>query len=50
MRRVLETDHDGGLYRKRKTMIEPAFANTKFNRRSTASNAEADLPHAPNDD
>src|SRR5665213_3338566 len=33
MRRVLETDHGGGLYRKRKAMIEPVFANTKFNRR-----------------
>jgi transposase len=33
MRRVLKTDHGGGLYRKRKAMIEPVFANTKFNRR-----------------
>jgi hypothetical protein len=33
MRRVLETDHGGGLYRKRKAMIEPALANTKFNQR-----------------
>ena len=33
MRRVLATDHGGGLYRKRKAMIEPVFANTKFNRR-----------------
>src|SRR5271165_3554762 len=33
MRRVLETDFGGGLYRKRKAMIEPVFANTKFNRR-----------------
>ncbi len=33
MRRVLQTDHGGGLYRKRKAMIEPVFANTKFNRR-----------------
>jgi Transposase DDE domain len=33
MRRVLETDNGGGLYRKRKAMIEPVFANTKFNRR-----------------
>src|SRR5271169_4244641 len=32
MRRVLETDLGGGLYRKRKAMIEPVFANTKFNR------------------
>jgi hypothetical protein len=33
MRGVLETDLGGGLYRKRKAMIEPVFANTKFNRR-----------------
>jgi transposase len=33
MRRVLQTDHGGGLYAKRKAMIEPVFANTKFNRR-----------------
>ena len=33
MRRVLESELGGGLYRKRKAMIEPVFANTKFNRR-----------------
>ena len=33
MRRVLETDRGGELYRKRKAMIEPVFAHTKFNRR-----------------
>jgi len=33
MRRVLDTDHGGGLYRKRQGMIEPVFADTKFNRR-----------------
>jgi len=33
MRRVLETELGGALYRKRKAMIEPVFANTKFNRR-----------------
>lgn len=33
MRRVLETDAGGELYRKRKAMIEPVFADTKFNRR-----------------
>jgi len=33
MRRVLETDTGGDLYRKRKAMVEPVFANTKFNRR-----------------
>ena len=33
MRRVLASDRGGELYRKRKAMIEPVFANTKFNRR-----------------
>ena len=33
MRRVLESDTGGGLYRKRQQMIEPVFADTKFNRR-----------------
>ena len=33
MRRVLETEHGGGLYRRRQGMIEPVFADTKFNRR-----------------
>ena len=33
MRRVLETDAGGELYAKRQTMIEPIFADTKFNRR-----------------
>jgi hypothetical protein len=33
MRRVLETDRGGGLYAKRQGMIEPVFADTKFNRR-----------------
>ena len=33
MRRVLATELGGALYRKRKVMIEPVFANTKFNRR-----------------
>jgi transposase len=32
MRRVLATEHGGGLYRKRQAMIEPVFGNTKFNR------------------
>jgi hypothetical protein len=32
MRRVLATDHGGGLYRKRQAMIEPVFGHTKFNR------------------
>jgi hypothetical protein len=33
MRHVLETDLGGMLYRKRQGMIEPVFADTKFNRR-----------------
>jgi len=32
MRRVLATDRGGGLYRKRQPMIEPVFAQVKFNR------------------
>jgi hypothetical protein len=33
MRRVLATEHGGALYAKRQTMIEPVFADTKFDRR-----------------
>jgi hypothetical protein len=33
MRRVLDTDRGGGLYARRQGMIEPVFADTKFNRR-----------------
>jgi transposase len=33
MRRVLDTEHGGGLYAKRQGMIEPVFADTKYNRR-----------------
>ncbi len=33
MRRVLETEAGAELYRRRKAMIEPVFADTKFNRR-----------------
>jgi transposase len=33
MRRVLKTETGHALYRKRKTMIETVFADTKFNRR-----------------
>jgi transposase len=33
MRRVLATDLGAALYRKRSAMIEPVFADTKFNRR-----------------
>lgn len=32
MRRVLSTEHGESLYRQRKAMIEPVFADTKFNR------------------
>ncbi len=33
MREVLATDYAGGLYRRRKAMVEPVFAQTKHNRR-----------------
>jgi len=33
MGRVLATDRGGGLDAKRQGMIEPVFADTKFNRR-----------------
>lgn len=33
MRNVLETDYGGGLYGRRKVMVEPVFAQTKHNRR-----------------
>ena len=33
MRRVLASEHGGALYAQRKAMIEPVFADTKFNRR-----------------
>jgi transposase len=33
MRRALATDQGGALYAKRQAMIEPVFADTKFNRR-----------------
>jgi transposase len=33
MRRVLQTEHGGELYRKRKALVEPVFGNTKYNRR-----------------
>jgi hypothetical protein len=33
MRRVLATEVGSALYAKRQTMIEPVFADTKFNRR-----------------
>jgi hypothetical protein len=33
MRRALATEHGGALYAKRQVMVEPVFADTKFNRR-----------------
>lgn len=33
MRRVLETERAGALYRQRQIMVEPVFGDTKFNRR-----------------
>ena len=33
MRRVLSTEHGGGIYRKRQEMIEPIFGDIKFNRK-----------------
>jgi Transposase DDE domain len=33
MRELLSTDRGGELYAKRQGMIEPIFADTKFNRR-----------------
>ena len=33
MRTVLAGDYGGGIYRRRKAMIEPVFAQTKHNRR-----------------
>jgi transposase len=33
MRKVLESESGGSLYRKRQQLIEPVFADTKFNRR-----------------
>src|SRR4051812_3058617 len=32
MRRVLASEHGGALYAKRQVMVEPVFADTKFNR------------------
>jgi transposase len=33
MRETLQSDYGGGLYRRRKAMVEPVFAQTKHNRR-----------------
>jgi hypothetical protein len=57
MRRVLATDRGGGLYAKRQGMIEPVFADTKFNRRCdrfqrrgrSAARSEWRLITAPHD-
>jgi hypothetical protein len=49
MRAVLAGDYGGGLYRRRKAMIEPVFAQTKHNRRIDPSSDEEDQPHARND-
>ena len=35
MRNVLATDYGGGLYRRRKAIVEPVFAQTKHNRQIT---------------
>jgi hypothetical protein len=48
MRRVLATDLGNGLYRRRQQLIEPVFANTNFNRGTTASTDEADPPPGSN--
>jgi hypothetical protein len=48
MRRVLDTDHGGGLYRKRQGMIEPVLQTQSSTGASTASNAAEDRPVAPN--
>ena len=48
MRRVLDTELGGGLYRKRKAMIEPVFANTKFNRGIDRFHRQEDPPHVLN--
>ena len=46
MRRVLATPTGAALYGKRTAMIEPVFADTKFNRQMSASNAAAEPPAA----
>jgi hypothetical protein len=46
MRTVLAGDLGGGLYRKRKAMVEPVFAQAKHNRRiDQFFSGEADPPH-----
>ena len=54
MRRVLESDLGRQLYRRRQAIVEPVFADTKFNRRlerfqrrgRSAVNSEWRLVHA----
>src|SRR4051812_5067144 len=43
MRRVLATAAGAALYRRRPAMIEPVFADTKFNRRTARAAYAADL-------
>jgi hypothetical protein len=50
MRRALATDHGGALYAKRQAMIEPVFADTKFDRRIDGSYAAAGPPPDRNGD
>ena len=50
MRRVLQTDTGGDLYRKRQQMIEPVFGDTKFNRRIDRFLRAAAQPPAPSGD
>jgi transposase len=47
MRTVLAGDIGAGLYRKRKAMVEPVFAQTSTTGASTSSSGEADPPPRP---
>jgi hypothetical protein len=44
---VLATEAGGSLYAKRQTMVEPVFADTKFNPASIASYAAGERPPDP---
>jgi hypothetical protein len=46
MREALATDYGGGLYRRRKVIVEPVFAQTSTTGVSISFSAEADPPHA----
>jgi transposase len=48
MRNVLATDYGGGLYRRRKAIVEPVFAQTNTTAGSTASNDQEGPPRARN--